>query len=47
MKGLGLNELSIRTQRLHGLFDTQAGVVLGRAQNEQTEDSEIIVNGLN
>ena len=47
MKGLSLNELSVRTQRLHGLFDTQAGVIIGRAQTEQIADGEIAVNGLN
>jgi hypothetical protein len=26
LKGLSLNELSVRTQRLHGLFDTQVGL---------------------
>jgi hypothetical protein len=26
LKGLSLNELSVRTQRLHGLFDTHAGL---------------------
>lgn len=46
MKDLRLNELSARTQRLHGLFDTQAGVSFAR-KTEQVEDGEIIVNGLN
>jgi hypothetical protein len=30
MKGLSLNELSRRTQRLHGLFDTQVGLTFAR-----------------
>lgn len=48
MKGLSLNELSLRTQRLHGLFDMQAGVHIARAREVETiGDGEIVVNGLN
>lgn len=48
LKGLNVNELSIRTQRLHGLFDSQVGLEqFANARVIEGEDSEIVVNGLN
>jgi hypothetical protein len=47
MKGLSLNELSLRTQRLHGLFDMQAGVHIARAREVETIGDGEIVTGLN
>jgi hypothetical protein len=46
MKGLSLNELSTRTQRLHGLFDSQVGLTL-TAQAQIVEGDGEIVTGLN
>jgi len=46
MKGLNLNELSTRTQRLHGLFDTQVGLEISRPAQLVEGDGEI-VTGLN
>jgi hypothetical protein len=48
MKGLNLNELSSRTQRLHGLFDMQVGLAK-RADAQIVEGDGVIetVNGLN
>lgn len=48
MKGLSLNELSNRTQRLHGLFDTTVGLATkSLTENVREGDGEIVVNGLN
>ena len=47
MKGLNLNELSLRTQRLHGLFDTQAGIVQRNFAPIIEGDGVIEVTGLN
>jgi Domain of unknown function (DUF932) len=47
MKGLSLNELSTRTQRLHGLFDTQVGLTVGRQAAVVEGDGLIEVSGLN
>jgi hypothetical protein len=41
-----LNELSTRTQRLHGLFDSQVGLTL-TAQAQIVEGDGEIVTGLN
>lgn len=48
MKGLSLNELAARTQRLHGLFDTQVGLHIEREPAPVLEgDGLIEVTGLN
>jgi hypothetical protein len=50
MKGLSLNELSRRTQRLHGLFDTQVGLMFAQqpAQIVDGDDGMIEnIHGLN
>jgi hypothetical protein len=49
LKGLGLNELSIRTQRLHGLFDSQVGLSFKTAGEVlgNSEEGEIVINGRN
>ena len=48
MKPLSLNELSLRTQRLHGLFDTQVGLVSAAQPQQIVEgDGEIVINSLN
>ena len=40
MKGLQLSELSRRTQRLHGLFDAQVGLVLKSTQTQVIDDGD-------
>jgi hypothetical protein len=48
MKGLSLNELARRTQRLHGLFDAQVGLVTRHAQVIEDGDGVIEhAHGLN
>jgi len=43
LKPLSLNELSIRTQRLHGLFDAQVGLVSAVPATEEVLDGQIEV----
>jgi hypothetical protein len=47
MKGLSLNELSLRTQRLHGLFDMQVGLHISQPAQTIVEGDGEIVTGLN
>ena len=48
LKPLSLNELSLRTQRLHGLFDARVGLAGVAPRTEEVLDGQIeVVHGLN
>ena len=48
LKPLSLNELSVRTQRLHGLFDAQVGLVSALPRTEEVLDGQIeVLHGAN